>query len=338
MEMKALAASCANHSGFLDAYEFLRRKLTESQIAILMYHRVAPKNDNWSLEPLDPQSFRKQIEYLCQRYEILPLDKLVQYIRVGKSFPEKAIVITFDDGYKDNFHYAYPILMKYHVPATIFLTTGHIDTDKLFWWDKVSYILQHTCVEKIILDELGSHSLRSESDRLRVRSIVIERMKELPQERKEQLINKLISISGVEFPSGLGESLILSWNEIRKMDDNGISFGAHTVNHPCLVNLHLEQAKWEIIQSKKEIEKELGKEVSAFSYPNGDLSLELVEFIKESGFSCAVSILPGKLIRYRDNPYKLSRIGGCDDFDKFKVVSSGLWGDLQNILNKITNH
>jgi peptidoglycan/xylan/chitin deacetylase (PgdA/CDA1 family) len=330
-EIKALAASCANHSGFLNAYAFLRRKLTKSQVAILIYHRVAPKNDNWPLEPLDPQSFRKQIEYFCQSYEILPLDRLVQYIQEGQSLPEKAIVITFDDGYKDNFHYAYPILKKYHVPATIFLTTGHIDTDKLFWWDKISYIIQHSCVENIILDEVGSHSLRSKIDKLRARSIVIERMKKLPQERKEQLIDKLISISGVDVPSGLGEGLILSWKEIRKMNNNGINFGAHTVNHPCLVNLPLEQAKWEIIQSKNDIEEKLGKKVNAFSYPNGDSSLELVEFIKESGFTCAVSVLPNRLLSPKDNLYKLGRIGGIEEFNKFKVMFSGLGGDLQSI-------
>lgn len=334
MEIKALAASCANHSGALDAYALLRRKLTKSQVAILIYHRVAPKNDNWSLNPLNPQSFRNQIEYFSHSYEILSLHRLVQNILLGKSLPKKGIVITFDDGYKDNFRYAYPILKKYHVPATIFLTTGHINTDKLFWWDKVSYIIQHTSVEESILDEMGVLSLQSKIDKLNIRSIIIEKMKELPQEKKEHLIDKLISISGVDIPSGLGEGLILTWNEIREMNNNGINFGAHTVNHPCLVNLPLEQAKWEIIQSKKDIEGELGKEVRAFSYPNGDLSLELVEFVKESGFACAVSVLPNKLISSKDNLYKLGRIGGCENFDKFKIISSGLWGDLQSMLSR----
>jgi len=327
----AFAAFCANNSGFLDTYAFMRRKLTKSQVVILMYHRVAPRIDNWALEPLDPKSFRKQIEYFCHNYEILPLDRLVQYIQLGRSLPEKAIVITFDDGYKDNFRYAFPILKKYHVPATIFLTTGHIGTDKLFWWDKVSYIIQHSCAKELNLDEVGRHLLGSEIDKLRARSAVMEKMKKLPPERKEQMIDKLISISGVDVPSGLGEGLILSWNEIRKMNNNGIDFGAHTVNHQSLANFPSERAKWEIIQSKKDIEEELGEEVSAFSYPNGDLSLELIELIKKCGFTCAVSILP-KLITTTDCLYKLGRIEGCEDFNKFKVMSSGLWGDLQNAL------
>ena len=337
MEIKALTASCANNLGFLDAYAFLRRELTKSQVAILMYHRVAPRNDTWSLEPLDPQSFRKQIEYFSQSYEILPLDRLVRYILQGNSLPKKAIAITFDDGYKDNFQYAYPILKKYHVPATIFLTTGHIGTDKLFWWDKVSYIIQHSFLEKLALGEVGSYSLRSEIDKLHARSIVIERMKELPQERKELLIDRLVSISGVDIPFGLGKGLNLTWNEIREMNNEGIDFGAHTVNHPCLVNLPLEQAKWEIVQSKTDIEEQLGKEVNAFSYPNGDLSLKLVKLIKESGFKYAVSVLPNKLTSSKDNPYKLSRIGGCEDFNKFKVMFSGFWGDFQDMRSKNTN-
>lgn len=330
MEIKSLAVSCANHSGFLDVYSSLRRKLTKSQVAILIYHRVALKKDNWSLEPLDPQSFENQIKYFSENYEILPLEKLVQFIQLGMPLPKKAIVITFDDGYKDNFLYAYPILRRYHANATVFLSTGHIDTDKLFWWDKVSYVIQHSCIDRLILDELGSYSLQSEIDRLRVCSVVMDWMKNLDQESKEKFIDKLISITGVNIPSGLGKNFILSWNEIRKMNNNGIAFGAHTVNHPCLINLPLKQAKWEIIQSKIDIDENLGKEFSAFSYPYGDSNIELIKFTKESGFKCAVSFLPCKLIGSKDNLYTLSRIVPYEDFSKFKIMSSGLWGDLRS--------
>ena len=117
MDVKGLLAAVANHSRFLDAYGFVRRKLTKSQVAILIYHRVSPKQDTWSLEPLSPQSFEMQMKYFCQNYEIISLDGLVECIKQGKPLPEKAVVITFDDGYKDNYCYARPILKKYHVPA-----------------------------------------------------------------------------------------------------------------------------------------------------------------------------------------------------------------------------
>lgn len=332
MEVKGFVAGAANHLGFLDVYASLRRKLTKSQVAILMYHRVSPKQDNWSFEPINPQSFERQMQYFCRSCEILSLDKLAQYIQQGKSLPEKAVVITFDDGYKDNYLYAYPILKKYHVPATIFLATGHIGTSKLFWWDKVSYAIQHTRVEELGLNELGSHSLRSELDKSRVNSIVTERLKKSSDGEKNLLIEKLLQISGVDISADLGKELILSWDEVKEMSNGGIAFGAHSVSHPVLVNMPLEQAKWEIIQSKKDVEEKLAQPVTAFSYPNGDFNAELVNFIKESGFTCAVAVSPCKLITSRDNLYQLSRIAAMEDFNKFKVMFCGLWGDLKSIL------
>lgn len=332
MDIKGLCATCANHSRLLDGYGFLRKKITKSQVAILMYHRVCDKSDNWSLEPFNPQNFERQIEYFCRNCEIVPLEKLAQCFQKGKSLPQKALAITFDDGYKDNYLYAYPILKKYHIPATVFLATGHIGTTELLWWDKVGYIIWHTIANPLVLEGLGSYPLQSEFEKFHAISAISERLKKMPDGQRRLAIEKLLSISGVDIPDDLGQKLILSWDDVSQMSNDGISFGAHSVTHPILTNMPLEQAKHEIIQSKKDIERKLGKETVAFSYPNGDFNLELAKFIRESGFSLAVSVSPSKLINLEDDIYALSRIGGDGDFNKFKVIFCGLWEDLQNIL------
>lgn len=334
MNIKSVVASIFSYLGFLDAYGFVRRKLTKSQVAILMYHRVSPVKDNWSLEPLSPQEFEKQIEYFCRNYEIVPLERLASCIHQGNALPERAMVITLDDGYKDNYLYAYPVLKKYHVPATIFLTTGHIGTDKLFWDGKVSYIVNNSNITQLDLDELGRFSFSSATDKHQAGLKIVEKLKKLPNEKKNALIEKLVSICGIEIPPGLAKDFILSWEEVKEMSSGGIAFGAHTVNHPILTNLPLKQAKWEITQSKRDIEERLGKEVTTFAYPNGDFNAGVVELVQKAGFSCAVSVLPGKLISLKDNPYCLSRIGAIEDFNKLKVLLCGLWGDLQGILRR----
>jgi peptidoglycan/xylan/chitin deacetylase (PgdA/CDA1 family) len=326
--LKTLAAVIANRSGLLNSYAFLRRKLTGSQVGILLYHRVGPQNDNWSLKPLSPQSFEKQMEYFYRNYEILPLDRLVQYIQQGKPLREKAVVITFDDGYKDNYLYAYPILKKYHIPATIFLTTGHIGSSKLFWFDEVSYVIQLTPLNQLEFDELGSYPLRTETDKFHASHIIIKRLKKLPEERKRGLIKKLINTCRVDIPANLGKELFLSWGEIGEMHNDGVAFGAHSVNHPILTNLPLEEAKREILRSKKDIEENLGQSVTAFSYPNGNFNSEIVKFIKD-GFTCAVASGISKLITLKDNPYELDRILAPEDFNKFRVALSGLYQDLR---------
>lgn len=331
MSIESTSASIASYSKFLDIYAFLRQKITKSQVAILIYHRVCPKQDNWSHLALNPQDFAEQMEYFCRRYEVISIDKLAQYIKERKTLPEKAIVITFDDGYKDNYIYAYPVLKKHSIPATVFLTTGYIDGGELFWWDKIAYIIHHTPSIQIDLGEVGSYCLQTEIDRSRTISIVTERLKKLPDEEKNCLIENLLNISSVNIPQDLGKGMILSWAEVKEMSSDRINFGAHTVNHPILTNLPYEQAKWEIIQSKKDVEEHIQKEVTSFAYPNGDFNASTLKLINESAFNCAVSVLPGKLINFRDNVFTLSRIWEVIDSDRFKVMFSGLWGDMQNI-------
>ena len=326
--LKTLAAVTANRSGLLNSYAFLRRKLTKSQTGILQYHRVRPQNDNWSLKPLSLQSFKRQMEYLYRNYEILSLNRLVQYIHQGKPLPEKAVAITFDDGYKYNYLYAYPILKKYHIPATIFLTTGHIGSSKLLWFDEVRYVIHLTPLNQLEFDELGSHPLRTDIDKFRASRIIIKRLKKLPEERKRVLIEKLTNTCQVDIPANLGKELLLSWGEIGEMHNDGVAFGAHSVNHPILTNLPLEEAKREILQSKKDIDEKLGQPVTAFAYPNGNFNSEIVKFIKD-GFTCAVTTGISRLITLKDNPYELDRIQALEDFNKCKVMFSGLYHDLR---------
>lgn len=194
------------------------------------------------------------------------------------------------------------------------------------------YIIHYTAINQLFLDELGNYSLQSEFDKLYVSFMITRRLKKLPDERKNFLIEKLLSISRIDIPNNLGKELILSWDEVKEMSNDGITFGAHSVNHPVLVNLPLKQARREIIQSKKDIEEKLMKRVTVFSYPNGDFNLELVNFIKESSSTCAVAAIP-KLISPKDSPYELGRIGALEDFNKSKVYICGLYHDLKFIFS-----
>ena len=331
IDIKGILAAVASRSCLLDAYAFFRRMFTKSQVIIVIYHRISPKQDNWSYEPLDPRSFEGQIRYFSQNFKILQLDNLIEYLVQRRPFPRKAVIITFDDGYKDNYRYAYPILKKYHVPATIFLATGHIGTGDLFWFDKVRYIIRHTNLSQLKLDELGCYPIKSEFERTQAYLIINEKLKHMSRKNRDYLIEKLLSISGVKIPADLGRDLILSWEDIKEMSHNGIAFGAHTVSHAILTNLPLHQARREIITSKKDIEARLGLKVTAFSYPNGDHNEEIVKLLKESNFECAVAVLPSKLISPKDSIYELSRIIMNEDFDKSKVVFSGLWADLKAV-------
>ena len=184
---KDFLEAVANRSGCLDTYGVLRRLITKSQIAILMYHRVGPKTDNWSLAPISLENFEKQIEYLQRNFEIISLHDLAQRMKKGKSFHTKVVSITFDDGYRDNYLYAYPVLKKHQIRADIFLTTGHVDSDILFWWDKVRYIIQQSKTNYLSLNELGNYSLQSELDKYKASLIIPNKLKKLSEVNKLKL-------------------------------------------------------------------------------------------------------------------------------------------------------
>ncbi|MFC1981444.1 polysaccharide deacetylase family protein [Chloroflexota bacterium] len=337
-KIKRLIVSTANRLGLFDGYALLRA-LKKSQVAILMYHRVGTHQEYGITPVITPQDFEKQIAYLCQRFEIMRLYELVHCVQKKGGLSKKAVVITFDDGYKDNYIYAYPILKRYNVPATIFLTTGHIGTGNPFWWDKIAYIIKHATQATLKVDELGVYHLGSSGSRLKAISEIVGGLKKLPQEKKELLIEKLMTKVGVQLPANLGEDYILSWDDAREMSGGSIAFGAHSVTHPILTKLSLRQAEHEIFQSKKDIEEKLNLTVTAFSYPNGkfgDFNGEIRRILRKSGFTCAVTAIPGMIVPGID-VYELPRImiSRQVNFSIFKAYLSGLYPDLRAIQSRM---
>lgn len=272
LELAEQAAMLANRTGMLDSYQFIRVSLVKSQVAILMYHRIEPERNSYFFPySITVSDFENQLNYLVKHYSILSLNELVDHIYEQTPLPKKAVVLTFDDGYKDNYTYAYPILKKYNMPATVFLTTGHIGSGEPFWWDKISYVLQHTTCDALELDEMGLYPLKSNGERLRAAAALVKRLNGLPELQKNLLIEKIVSMSAVNVPAGLGKDINLSWDEVREMRQGGITIGAHTVTHAFLTKLLSEEARREIIESRKIIEENINQPVIAFSYPGAGL-------------------------------------------------------------------
>ncbi len=324
----------ADKTGVIDFYGNLRRKISKSQVIILVYHRIGPVTDKWSINPmLHHKLFEEQINYFSKNFEIISLNALSEMITKG-TIPEKAVVITFDDGYKDNYEVAFPILKKYNAPATIFLATGAIEEKKLFWWDLINYVLFHTDMKSIDIQGIGSYQLISNEDKIETGLNIQEKLKKMDNNKKESIIEELINLTDVNIPEKLGKNYILSWREIKRMEKKGIEFGSHTVNHPILTNVSLDEAKWEIINSKNCIEENLATEVKSFAYPNGDYNAKILSLVENLGFSSSVSVFPMRPIKNSVSKlYQLNRINATlKDFNILKLYLCGLRGDLNTIL------
>ena len=326
-----LGAYVTGRLGLLDVYALVRRLLAGSQAAIIVYHRVSLECPPWLTGAVKPEDFEKEIDYLCKVARIVPLDWLVSQLRQGSSIPPRAVCITFDDGYKDNYSFAYPVLRKHNVPATIFLTSSYIGVPDLPLYFKARFAIWNTDVKRFEIDGLGHYNLNSPNDRLQAMKSITMGLKKLVKREGFLAIEKLLQVLCVDIPDNLGQEVMLSWDEVLEMSRNEISFGAHTVTHPLLTRLPLEEAREEITRSKRDIEEKLGKPCVLFAYPNGDFNAEIVQLVEESGFTAAVTTIP-KLLTRDANLLTLPRVSAGPDFHTFKGSLSGLYPDLMGVL------
>lgn len=259
---------------------------------IIPYHMIVDKPNGFYPET-STSDFEKQIVHLAKNYKIISLDEIVNRIK-NRSPLRRCVAITFDDGFRDNYEIAYPILRKYNIPATIFLTTGYIDSEAAPWFIKLRYIFMQTAKTHFNLSHNGtniSFSMRTRDEKFAASDRAMAYLKNFPDAERLPLLDRLCDELEVNDFQGL-DNLMLTWDQIREMTENGISFGAHTVNHPVLSRIPLDKAEREIRQSKETIEAKIQKPVASFAYPFGkklQYSPAIFPILRDFEFKCAVT-------------------------------------------------
>jgi len=295
-----------NESGHLEVPFFVKRVCRNVQI--LTYHRV---NDD--LDPffsgISIAAFRSQMEYLASNCAVLSLEDAVYRLR-HSDVPDNAVVVTFDDGYKDNFSNAFPILKQLSIPASIFLATDVVGSQRVLWHDRVFSAFRETQVEWLngIGIDQRRYPLTSLEDKLSAQREVLNWLWALNDDERFFWIDRLNSELGVcdrkETPN-----LMLNWDEIKIMQQHIVTFGSHTMTHPILSRISIERIKTEIQCSKKTIEEHLKVPVRTFAYPvgrNQDFNEDAKILLQEAGYICAVTTIPGTNESGQD-PFELRR-------------------------------
>jgi peptidoglycan/xylan/chitin deacetylase (PgdA/CDA1 family) len=256
---------------------------------------------------------------------------MINYVKKGIDLPKDSLIITFDDGYKDFYINAYPILNKYSVPTTLFLTTDYISHKCISWWDKLSYIINITDKRELNIPFLGNYVL-SEKYKYKVINELISKLKNFTEYKKNMVLNLMANKLNVNYDEKkLCENLFLNWNEVIELSENNILLGAHTTSHPILTKVKVKEARKEILNSKKIIESKIKKEVKIFSYPNGqkeDFNEKIKSILKSCGFTAAVTTIFGS--NYPKNKnfdlYSIKRIHPHNlNMLKKQIVSASLY-------------
>src|SRR6266498_1303614 len=250
------------------------RKLSQNFLTVLNYHRI----DDPFREGFDtfmpnisatPSNFALQMDYVAQRYNVISGSEFVSCIKGALQLPPRAAIITFDDGYYDNYTNAYPVLKARNLPALIFLATDFIGTKRPFFWDLIAYCFYHTEKERAELPYLGLQSWTDKATRNKVMYEWIKIIKKLPEAEKQRFVDKLPEVLAVAVPEDAFTNFTMSWSNAIELSENAIEMGGHTASHPILTRISLEEARAEISKSKQRIEEEINKPVLSFAYPNG---------------------------------------------------------------------
>lgn len=314
----------------------LARKLSPNLLTVLNYHRIDdPFREGFdtfrSNVSATPSGFAKQMDYVSKKYNVISGAELATSIKGGRPLPAHAAIITFDDGYYDNYTNAYPILKARNLRAIIFLATDFIGSCRPFFWDLIAYCFFHTKKEQADLPHLGPQSWADESTRDMVMQHMIEAIKRIPEAEKQKLPDQLPSILGIDLPDDAFKNLMMSWSNARELSENAIEMAAHTESHPILTRISLDEASTELLRSKRRIEEEIHKPVLSFAYPNGqpaDFNAELMDRVHRAGFEIAFTLLPGptRHATVMKSPLAIRRIflSYRDSFPRFAAKLVGL--------------
>lgn len=310
--------------------------LMPNTLTVLNYHRIAdPIEDGYeTFRPnisATPENFALQLDYLLEHFNVISGAELSAWLYEGRELPPHAAMITFDDGYRDNWENAYPLLRERHLPAIIFLTTDYIDKKTPFYWDVLAYAFRHSSKTQAVLPMIGKQNWQTDDEMIKVMLAWTEVGKCLPNTEKEKALQETLKVLDVLVPKDALQGLALSWDQIREMAENGIEMGSHTVSHPILTRIPAEQVKKELEESKKRIESELEKPVISFAYPNGgaaDFTRATQGLLRELGYRFAFSLLPGptRYATVKKNPYTIRRtfLRNADTMGRFVAKITGL--------------
>ncbi len=326
-----LACRALVASGFTDHCIRERKSGRRPALTILNYHRVQEPEQVVGLDSrmvsATPEGFEWQMAYLQQHFELLAPEEIALRLSHGHDLPPNAALVTFDDGYRDNFDVAYPILQRHSIPAVIFLITGLVGTTERMWWDEVAALVSATKVEQAVVPGAGELRFHTMIERAQSRERLRRLLKSQLEEHRQETLNTLREkLDGVP-AAFLGERLFVTWDEVREMRWGGISFGAHTHTHPILTHMPEDRAAWEVAVSKQIVERELGQEVPWFAYPNGrrgDFNLRTRRLVERSGFDLGLTLMHGA-----NPPNDMDRLAlhrmyiGTDDRQVFVAKVSG---------------
>jgi peptidoglycan/xylan/chitin deacetylase (PgdA/CDA1 family) len=288
----------------------LSRHGRRASLAILIFHRVLPRQDPLLPDEPDARRFAAVLDLLQAEFRVLPLREAVHHL-ASSSLPSRSVSITFDDGYANNCEVALPLLAERQLPATVFVANGFLNGGIMFN-DLVIESVRNAPKELDLGSlGLGQFALTNDQARQKAATEIIGALKYLSPKERYTLAEDLARLTGVTPPT----DLMMTDEQVVRLHAAGIEIGAHTVSHPILSRVDAETARTELLQSKRDLSDLTGRPVTALAYPNGaperDYGSVHARLARDCGFEMALSTAWGTATASAD-VYQLPRIAPWD--------------------------
>jgi peptidoglycan/xylan/chitin deacetylase (PgdA/CDA1 family) len=308
--------------------------LTAGRVTILMLHRF--QHEDRGVSGDDPRMLLSVLAYLRRhRYELVSLGEVFERLKSGAPPLRRAVAFTIDDGYADHAEIAAPVFAEFDCPVTTFVTSGFLDGDLWFWWDRIEYLFQTTSLRSYWIEVAEREISAAWTDAAGLRAAqaeFTERCKLLPDADKHTAIASLAAALSVELPElAPARYAPMSWDQLRACERSGMTFGPHTVTHPVLARATDEQAEFELVESWRRLREQASSPVPIFCYPNGqegDFGPREIRLLRQMGLTGAVVGTPGHAsVRAfhadADAPFKVRRIAYPGDLPTLVQYVSG---------------
>ena len=321
-----VVAACLYYSGLVALSRWFMQR-TKRRLIILNYHHARGGD------------IRRHLLYLRRHYRILHLEEALQELYtpsnkdIQRSDKRNPLVLTFDDGYHDNYTHLFPFACQLQVPVTLFLIPGYLESGEYFWWGEGSRLVHRAEVEEVTLDG-KVYQLRQIDERAALSRAIDARLRHAKSvaEREKSLIcfRQMLAVPSTVTVEEEGDKP-LTWAEVHEMEQSGwVSYGAHTMHHPVLAYLATpDEVTAEVATCRTLLEERLGHPVRTFAYPVGraeHIGDEAVQAVKVAGYEWAVTTHSG-VNTSEDDPLRLRRV--LENVSRHWLVmaaeTSGIW-------------
>lgn len=283
-------------------------------VTVLAYHRVCDCTDTpWDPDVISatPAAFDRQMAFVRKNFTPIGSSRIIRWLHGSASLPRNPIIVTFDDGYRDNHDVALPILRRQAIPADFFVCPWYIENRRLFWWDRIAFCLKKTDKDSVELTYPSRMSLRTDNSEAieASRHQALHIVKHTPRLKIERFVGGMERAAEIKpDEEKRADELIMTWDQVRALRDAGMGIGSHSFSHPVLPMVDQRTVSHELTRSRFMLESRLGEPVQMLAFPVGSFREGTKELAQRAGYDLAYSYSSGASFLGRFDPYEVRRL------------------------------